>query len=188
MLVSSRVIWSSKGVLGERDFAWIEWEKGDVRFEVTHPRCRVAVRKTEQGHWMVYTTTPRDRANPVTWDIRPFLCESCAKAFSLCIIFGDDFASCTTHSRNCFHYGDLFNGRLAFLCCLVGLSRPAFNSLQRSLINQVIWLVRLISSGQFTWEKVIRAWEFAEQFAKQRNISLDGALSVFCAEAMKIGR
>jgi hypothetical protein len=87
-----------------------------------------------------------------------------------------------------FNSNDLVDGRLVILHCLMGLDEITYDSLDDDLKHRLSQVVRLVSDGQITWRKVIRAWEFTEQFTKQRNISLDGAFSIFCAEATKISR
>jgi hypothetical protein len=151
-------------------------------------RFQICVGKNDEGMFRVYVLAIKEDKILTTRDILSFPCLDCAKAFAQCLVSGDNSAACSVHKRSGFNSNDLVDGRLVILHCLMGLDEITYDPLDDDLKHRLSQVVRLVSDGQLTWEQVIRAWEFAEQFAKQRNISLDGALSVFCAEAMKIGR
>ncbi len=184
-MAGARVVRSSKEIMGVDDFVGAEWDAGYVPFGAAHRRCRVTVRKDAKNRWTVYAVAAKGDFKLAAWDILQFPCETCAKAYSLSLVFGDGYAECSVHGQTGFHAGDTFTGRLAMLCCLMGIDKATYNSLSTGSMHRLSWLARLISDGQLTWQRVIRAWEFAEQFSSQRGLSLDGAISTFYAEAVK---
>jgi len=171
--------------MGVDDYVGAEWDAGYIPVGAAHRRCRVTVRKDAADCWTVYAVAFKGSEKLADWDILSFPCETCAKAFGLCLVFGDGYAECSVHGKDGFHEGDTFAGRLAMLCCLMGIDKATYNSLSTGSTHRIAWVARLISDGQLTWGKVIKAWEFAEQFSLQRGISLDGAISTFYAEAVK---
>jgi len=172
--------------MGVDDFIGSEWDAGYVPFGAAHRRCRVTVRRDGKKLWTVYAVAFRGDFKLASWDILSFPCETCAKAFGLDLVFGDGYASCVVHGREGFHEGDTFAGRFAMLCCLMGIDKATYNSLNEGSMHRLSWVARLICDGQLTWQHTIKAWEFAEQFARQKGLSLDGAISTFYAEATKI--
>ena len=180
------VVKSSREIMGVDDFVGSEWDAGNIPAAVAYRRCRVTVRKDAADQFTVYAVAFKGSEKLADWDIRSFPCETCAKAFGLCLVFGDGYAECVVHARDGFHDGDTFTGRLAVLCCLMGIDKATYNSLSGGSTHRFAWVARLISDGQLTWQKVVRAIEVAEQFKSQRGLSWDGAISTFYAEAMKI--
>jgi len=171
--------------MGVDNYVGAEWDAGNIPATVAYRRCRVTVRKDATDCWTVYAVAFKGSEKLAAWEIRSFPCETCAKAFGLCLVFGDGYAECSTHGQTGFHDGDTFAGRLAVLCCLMGIDKATYDSLSGGSTHRLAWVARLISDGQLTWQKVVRAIEVAEQFALQRGISLDGAISTFYAEAVK---
>jgi len=172
--------------MGVDDYVPAEWDAGYVPAGAAHRRCRVTVRKDAKDCWTVYAVAFKGSEKLAAWNILSFPCETCAKAFGLCLVFGDGYAECSVHGQTGFHAGDTFAGRLAVLCCLMGIDKATYNSLAGGSTHRLAWVARLISDGQLTWQKVVRAIEVAEQFKSQRGLSWDGAISTFYAEAMKI--
>jgi hypothetical protein len=185
-MAQTRVVRSSKEISGVADFVGSEWDAGYVPFGAAFHRCRVTVRKDSEKLWTVYALASKGDTKLATWEILQFPCETCAKAYGLDLVFGDGYASCIVHNRTGFHEGDTFAGRVAMLCCLMGIDKATYNSLQVGSTHRISWVARLISDKQLTWQHVIRAWEFAEQFASQKGLSLDSAIGTFYAEAMKV--
>ena len=171
--------------MGVDDFIGAEWDAGYIPAGAAHRRCRVTVRKDADDCWTVYAVAAKGDFKLAAWNILSFPCETCAKAFGLCLVFGDGYAECVVHARDGFHEGDTFAGRVVMLCCLMGIDKATYNALSVGSRHRISWVARLISDRQIEWQKAIRAWEFAEQFMRQRGISLDGAISAFYAEAMK---
>jgi hypothetical protein len=181
-----RVIRSSREISGVKDLVGSEWDAGYVPFEDAFRRCRVTVRKDAKKLWTVYALAFKGDKKLATWEILRFPCEICAKAFALDLVFGDGYASCAVHNRDGFHDGDTFAGRVAMLCCLMGIDKATFYSLQGDSMHRICRVARLIGDKQLTWQRAIMAWELAEQFAKQRRLSLDSAISTFYAKAVKV--
>jgi len=179
-----RVVRSSKEIMGVEDAVGSEWDAGYVPFGATHRHCRVTVRKDAADCWRVYAVAAKGDEKLASWDILSFPCETCAKAFALCLVFGDDYAACVNHGQDEFNEANTYAGRLAILCCLMGISEADYAHLSGGAMHRIYEVARLISLGQIEWQKAIRAWELAEQFRYQRGISLDGAVSAFYAEVM----
>ena len=184
-MAGARVVRSSKEIMGVDDFIGAEWDAGYIPAGAAHRRVRVTVRKDASDKFVVYCVAHRGDIKLASWDIKTFPCETCAKAFALCLVFGSDYASCNVHDRDGFHDGDLFDGRVAVLCCLMGVDKEAYRSWSDYAIHRVAWIVRLISDGQLDWLTVIRAWEGAEQFRGAKGVSFDGAIGWFYAEVMR---
>jgi hypothetical protein len=185
-MAKTLVIRSSSEILGIKEPVGSERCAGYVPIAASHRCCRVTVRKDGEKLWTVYAVAFKGDTKLATWEILQFPCENCAMAFALDLVFGDGYASCIAHERSSFHEGDTFAGRVAMLCCLMGIDKATYNSLQVGSTHRISWVARLISDGQLTWQHAIRAWEFAEQFTNQRGLSLDSAISTFYAEAMKV--
>jgi len=184
-MAQTRVVRSSREISGVADFVGSEWDAGYVPFGAAFRRCRVTVRKDAKKLWTVYALASKGGIKLASWEILSFPCETCAKAFALDLVFGDGYASCIVHERSGFHEGDTFAGRVAILCCLMGIDKATYNSLTTGSIHRIAWVVSLISDKLWTWQYVVRAWEFAENFASQRGLSLDSTISTFYAEAVK---
>jgi len=180
-----RLIRSSKEISGVEDFIGAEWDAGYIPFGAAHRRCRVTVRKDASDQFAVYAVASKGDAKLASWDIKTFQCERCAKAYALCVVFGDGYAECSVHGQDYISDADTFVARVAALCCLMGIDKATYNALSQGAIHRISWVARLISDGQIEWGKAIRAWEFAEQFASQRGLSLEGAISAFYAEVMR---
>jgi len=180
-----RVVRSSKEIMGVENAVGAEWDAGYVPFGAAHRRCRVTVRKDASDCWSVYAVAAKGDEKLASWDILLFPCETCSKAFALCLVFGDDYAACVHHGQEDFNEANLISGRVAILCSLMGINKDDYANLSGGSMHRIYEVARLISNGQLEWQKAIRAWEFAEQFALQRGISLDGAISIFYAEAIK---
>jgi hypothetical protein len=185
-MAQTRVVRSSREISGVKDLVGSEWDVGYVPFGAAFRRCRVTVRKDSEKLWTVVAVASKGGTKLATWKILQFTCETCAKAYGLDLIFGDGYASCIVHNRDGFHEGDTFAGRVAMLCCLMGIDKATYNSLQVGSTHRISWVARLISDRQLTWQHAIRAWEFAENFVSQRGLSLDSAIGTFYAEAMKV--
>lgn len=97
-----RVVRSSKEIMGVDDYVGAEWDAGYVPIAASHRRCRVTVRKDASDKFSVYCVASRGDTKLASWDIKTFPCETCAKAFSLCLVFGDDYAACRVHDRDGF--------------------------------------------------------------------------------------
>jgi len=185
-MAGARVVRSSKEIMGVDDFVGAEWDAGYVPFGAAHRRCRVTVRKDASDCWTIYAVAAKGDEKLASWEIRSFPCETCAKAYALDLVFGDGYATCVVHGKDGFHEGDTFAGRFAMLCCLMGIDKATYNALSTGSMHRIAWVTRLILDRQIDWQKAVKAWEVAEQFALQRGISLDGAISAFYAEAVKI--
>jgi hypothetical protein len=181
----TKVVRSSKEIMGVDDYVGAEWDAGYVPIAASHRRCRVTVRKDASDKFSVYCVAYRGDTKLASWDIKTFPCETCAKAFSLCLVFGDDYAACRVHDRDGFCDGDLFDGRVAVLCSLMGVDKEAYRSWSDYANHRVNWVVRLICDGQLDWLTVVRSWESAEQFKDAKGVSFDGAVGWFYAEVMK---
>jgi hypothetical protein len=184
-MAKTLVIRSSSEILGIKEPVGSERCAGYVPIAASHRCCRVTVRKDGEKLWTVYAVAFKGDTKLATWEILQFPCENCATAFALDLVFGDGYASCIAHERSSFHEGDTFAGRVAMLCCLMGIDKATYNSLTTGSIHRIAWVVSLISDKLWTWQYVVRAWEFAENFASQRGLSLDSAISTFYAEAVK---
>jgi len=184
-MAEAKVVRATKDIMGVEPKVGDEWDAGYVPFGCAYRRCRVTVRKDATGCWTVYAVAAKGNGKLASWDILSFPCETCAKAFGLCLVFGDGYAECSVHGKGGFHDGDTFSGRLAMLCCLMGIDKATYNALQEGSMHRIAWVARLVSDRQIEWQRVIRAWEFAEQFSSQRGLSLDGAISTFYAESVK---
>ena len=172
--------------MGVDDYVPTDWNAGYVPAGAAHRRCRVTVRKDASDCWTIYAVAAKGDEKLASWEIRSFPCETCAKAYALDLVFGDGYATCVVHGKDGFHEGDTFAGRFAMLCCLMGIDKATYNALSTGSMHRIAWVTRLILDRQIDWQKAVKAWEVAEQFALQRGISLDGAISAFYAEAVKI--
>jgi hypothetical protein len=180
------IVRSSKEIMGVDEFVGSTWDAGYIPDVYFYRRCCVTVCKDSEKLWTVYAVAFKGDITLATWEILQFPCETCAKAFALDLVFGDGYASCAVHNRDGFHEGDTFAGRVAMLCCLMGIDKATYNSLLIDSTHRIAWVTRLINDRQLPWQHAIRAWEFAENFASQRGLSLDSAIVIFYAEAVKV--
>ena len=181
-MAGARVVRSSKEIMGVDDFIGAEWDAGYIPAGAAHRRVRVTVRKDASDKFVVYCVAHRGDIKLASWDIKTFPCETCAKAFALCLVFGSDYAACSVHERGGFGDSLLFDGSLAVICCLMGVSKTDYVGLDDYVLHRVKWVVRLIMDGQVSWLDAIRAWEATEQVAAQRGWSFPAMMGWWFAE------
>jgi len=182
----AKVIRSSKEIVGIEMKVGDEFDAGYIPAGSAYRRCRVTVRKDAPDRWSVYAISFLGGEKLTAWDILAFQCETCAKAFALCVVYGDKYAGCHIHEQDGFSDADTYAARVAVLCCLFGLSKADYATLPRGAMDRLAWIARLVSDGQLTWERVLRAIEVAEQLRSKRSLSIEGTISTFYSEATKI--
>jgi hypothetical protein len=139
-----------------------EWDAGNVPFGCAYRRVRVTVRKEETG-WKVFCVAYKG-AEKLLGDygvtIGMFDCETCAKAFALCLVFGSDYAACVFHDRKNIADALVFDGTLLMLLAVMGLRD--LHGIDEGSVHRLTWAARQILDGELDWQKVISAWERAE--------------------------
>jgi hypothetical protein len=152
----SREIWGVEPKVGD------EWDAGNVPFGCAFRRVRVTVRREETG-WKVFCVAYKG-AEKLLGDygvtIGMFDCETCAKAFALCLVFGSDYAACVFHDRKNIADALVFDGTLLMLLAVMGLRD--LHGIDEGSVHRLTWAARQILDGELDWQKVISAWERAE--------------------------
>jgi hypothetical protein len=181
----TKVIRSSREISGIDDPIGSEWDAGYIPDAPSHRRCRVTVRKDASDKFSVYCVASKGDIKLASWDIKTFPCETCAKAFSLCLVFGDDYAACRVHDRQEFSGRHLFDGSLIILLSLMGVSRSEAGGFDDYVWHRLGEVVYLIRNERVPWSYVIRAWEATEQIGAQEGWSLPSMVGWWFGE---IGR
>jgi hypothetical protein len=105
-----------------------------------------------------------------------FGCETCAKAFALCLVFGSDYAACVFHDRENIADDLLLDGTLLMLLATMGLRD--LHSIDEGSVHRILWVARQILDGELNWQKVISAWERTEA----KGLPLNAAIRDWDAE------
>jgi hypothetical protein len=168
----SRAIWGVEPKVGD------EWDAGNVPFGCAYRRVRVTVRKEETG-WKVFCVAYKG-AEKLLGDygvtIGMFDCETCAKAFALCLVFGSDYAACVFHDRKNIADALVFDGTLLMLLAVMGLRD--LHGIDEGSVHRLTWAARQILDGELDWQKAIAAWEKAEA----QGLPLNAAIRFWDAE------
>jgi hypothetical protein len=158
----AKVVKPTREVMGVEPRVGDEWDAGNVPFGCAYRRVRVTVRKEETG-WKVFCVAYKG-AEKLLGDygvtIGMFDCETCAKAFALCLVFGSDYAACVFHDRKNIADALVFDGTLLMLLAVMGLRD--LHGIDEGSVHRLTWAARQILDGELDWQKVISAWERAE--------------------------
>lgn len=157
-----KVVKSTKSVMGFEPFIGSEWDAGYVPFACSHRAVRVTVRKDADGLWTVYALGRKGDKVLAKHDLAVFNCETCAKAFALCLVFGTDYAECEIHHHDAFSDADLFDATVKVLLAVMGIDASAWDALDEGARHRVLWTVRELLDSKISWTKVIALWEATE--------------------------
>ena len=153
----SREIWGVEPKVGD------EWDAGNVPFGCAYRRVRVTVRKDADDKWTIFCVAYRG-AEKLLGDygftIGMFDCETCAKAFALCLVFGSGYAACVFHDRENISDALLLDGTLLMLLAVMGLRD--LHGIDEGSVHRLTWAARQILDGELDWQKAIAAWEKVE--------------------------
>jgi hypothetical protein len=173
-----KVIKPTKEILGIEPKVGDEWDAGSVPFGCAFRRVRVTVRKEETG-WKVFCVAYKG-AEKLLGDcgvtIGVFDCETCAKAFALCLVFGSDYAACVSHDRENISDALLFDGTLLMLLAVMGLRD--LHGIDEGSVHRLTWAAHQILGGELDWQKAIAAWEKTEA----KGLPLNAAIRDWDAE------
>lgn len=156
---ATKTVKSTKAIMGVEPAIGSEWDAGFVPFGCAFRRVRVTVRNDGET-WTVYALGKKGDITLAQHTVSAFPCETCAKAFALCLVFGSGYAECIEHGQSEFDALMLFNGTVKILLSLMGISPDAW--LDDGARHRVQWVTRLLLDGQLDWQKVIAEWESAE--------------------------
>jgi hypothetical protein len=174
----AKVVKPTREVMGVEPRVGDEWDAGNVPFGCAYRRVRVTVRKEETG-WKVFCVAYKG-AEKLLGDygvtIGMFDCETCAKAFALCLVFGSDYAACVFHDRKNIADALVFDGTLLMLLAVMGLRD--LHGIDEGSVHRLTWAARQILDGELDWQKVISAWERAEA----QGLPLNAAIRYWDAE------
>jgi hypothetical protein len=174
----AKVVKPTREVMGVEPRVGDEWDAGNVPFGCAYRRVRVTVRKEETG-WKVFCVAYKG-AEKLLGDygvtIGMFDCETCAKAFALCLVFGSDYAACVFHDRKNIADALVFDGTLLMLLAVMGLRD--LHGIDEGSVHRLTWAARQILDGELDWQKVISAWERAEA----QGLPLNAAIRFWDAE------
>jgi len=177
----AKIIKPTKEVMGVEPKVGDEWDAGNVPYGCAYRRVRVTVRKDASDKWTVFCVGYKGAEKLDERVITVLPCETCAKALALCLVFGSGYAACVDHDRNGLDERALFDGTVAILLSAMGIGW-SWDALDEGSRHRILWAARQIADGQLDWQKVIAAWERAEQIAKQRGLSLNAAVRYWDAE------
>lgn len=168
--MSERIIRSTKAITGIEPSIGSEWDAGYLPCGAAYSRVRITVKKEADAQWTVYAFGFRGGETLLTHFIAHFTCETCAKAFALCLVFGSDYATCEIHGRQ-FSSNDIFEGTLIIMRAAMGICDEAWHAIDEGSRHRVLWVVRQILDGQLQWERAINAWGFTENSALPPNLN-----------------
>lgn len=172
-----KVVKSTKQVMGVEPTIGSEWDAGYIPSGSAYHGVRVTVRKDAENLWTVYCIGRKGDEILVEWSIAEFDCETCAKAFALCLVFGKDYAGCIYHLQDAFDEGDLLCGTERMLLSAMGINPEAWTLLDEGSRHRVLWTARELLDGRKEWGKVIANWDAALEFSKERRLSLNSTIS-----------
>lgn len=164
-----RVIKSSK-IWGIEQAEGTEWDAGYVPYGVAGRCAKVIVRKN--ASWTVYCLGRRGGETLSCHTLMTFSCETCAKAFALCLVHGFDHASCNEHGRNGFSESDLFDAFVKVLLSAMGIDENMWTSLDDGAKHRLMWVAREIVDEKKNFAKVVAIWDYTQK----ENRSLRGAI------------
>jgi len=153
-----------------------EWDAGYVPHGSAFRRVRVTVRKDAEDQWTIYCVAYKGAETLSKRALHALNCETCAKAFALCLVFGKDYAVCDVHESDKIDEVALFDGTVAMLCSAMGIKN--WDALDGGSKARILWAARQIVDGQLDWQKAINAWERTEQ----KGLSLNAAIRYWDAE------
>ncbi len=165
----AREIWGFEPKVGD------EWDAGYVPNGCAYRRVRVTVRKDATDKWTVFSVGYRGAEKFDEHVITVLPCETCAKAFALCLVFGSGYAACVDHHG--VDDGALFDGTVAVLLSAMSIGR-SWDALDEGSRHRILWAARQIADGQLDWQKAINAWERTEQ----KGLALNAAVRYWDAE------
>jgi hypothetical protein len=178
MLKEAKIVKPTKEILGIEPKVDDEWDAGSVPFGCAFRRVRVTVRREETG-WKVFCVAYKG-AEKLLGDygftISMFDCETCAKAFALCLVFGSGYAVCVDHDRENISDALLFDGTLLMLLAVMGLRD--LHGIDEGSVHRLTWAARQILDGELDWQKAIAAWERTEA----QGLPLNAAIRFWDAE------
>jgi hypothetical protein len=174
----AKIVKPTKEILGIEPKIGDEWDAGSVPFGCAYRRVRVTVRREETG-WKVFCVAYRG-AEKLLGDygvtIGVFDCETCAKAFALCLVFGSGYAVCVDHDRENISDALLFDGTLLMLLAVMGLWD--LHGIDEGSVHRILWAAHKILGGELDWQKAIAAWEKTEA----KGLPLNAAIRFWDAE------
>jgi hypothetical protein len=174
----AKIVKPTKEILGIEPKIGDEWDAGSVPFGCAYRRVRVTVRKEETG-WKVFCVAFKG-AEKLLGDcgftIGMFDCETCAKAFALCLVFGSGYAACVFHNRENIADDLLLDGTLLMLLAVMGLRD--LHRVDEGSVHRLTWAARQILDGELDWQKAIAAWERTEA----QGLPLNAAIRFWDAE------
>jgi hypothetical protein len=173
-----KIVKPTKEIVGIEPKVGDEWDAGSVPSACAFRRVRVTVRKEETG-WKVFCVAYKG-AEKLLGDfgvtIGVFDCETCAKAFALCLVFGSDYAACVFHDRENIADDLLLDGTLLMLLAVMGLRD--LHGIDEGSVHRLTWAARQILDGELDWQKAIAAWEKTEA----KGLPLNAAIRDWDAE------
>jgi len=156
-----RTIRPSQEITGVEPKEGYEWDAGYVPDPASYRRARISVRK-ESDKWEVTFVAYLGAKKLFEQDsvIAVFDCETCAKAFALNLIFGQDYAGCAEHANEFISEDDLFTGTISLLMGVLGISEQV--ALDEETVDLIVSIAHEISSGRIDWYSAVDIWEELE--------------------------
>ena len=180
-----QVVRTTKEIVGFEPAVGVEWDAGYLPHAPAHRRVRVSVRKDADSRWTVYAKAYRGAITLAEHDLAVLDCEACAKALALSVVFPNSRYSCVHHNRKAVSESAIFHGLLSCLVALMGIDASTWATLDEGSRHRCQWVVRLIMNGEIDLLRAIRAWEAAEEFAKELSLSLNEQVSWWYNEISK---
>lgn len=173
------VVKPQKDVMGVEFPINAEWDAGYITAGVAFRRARITVKRDDENTFSVHAVGFRDGEKLSSWLIRSFTCETCAKAFALCLVHGVEYAECDAHNRQNFSDAEIFDGLINALLATMGVEQRAWSGLDEGSRHRVSWVARLIVDGKLSLHKAINAWDAVE--AENPKLTLAGKISCWFA-------
>jgi len=165
-----RTIKPSQAITGVEPKEGYEWDAGYVPDPASYRRARISVRK-DADKWEVTFVAYLSAKRLFEQDsvIAVFDCETCAKAFALNLIFGQNYAGCAEHSNEFISEDDLFTGTVSLLMGVLGISEQI--ALDEETVDYITAIAHEIFTGRIDWHSAVELWEQFEDVRKLMSLS-----------------
>jgi hypothetical protein len=165
-----RTVKASREITGIEPKEGYEWDAGYVPDPASYRRARITVHK-DADRWEVKFVAYLGAKKLFEQDsvIAVFDCETCAKAFALNLIYGQDYASCAEHFNEFISEDDLFTGTVSLLMGVLGISEQV--ALDEETVGLIVSVAHEIFAGQLDWHSAIELWEQLEGARKLMSLN-----------------
>lgn len=169
-MAKPRIIRPMKAILGMEFPRNAEWDAGHIPCAATYNRVRITVKKEDNDRFTVKAVGFSGAKRLVELDVAVFPCETCAKAFALCIVFSPGYAVCEKHNRDGFSEADIFDGLVVALRSAMGIGEE-WQTLDEGSKHRVKLTTREILDGKLEWAKVVDTWHMVIDQNPLENLS-----------------